>query len=105
MGYFAGESEVHGTGLFTTTAIKKGEVLGSFGTIPLTSPPDKSHPYQLKWVDGTYKVMTCQFRYINHSDTPNVDLYDDHTIVSSRDIEAYDELFSDYGDMKDPEYT
>ena len=42
--------------------------------------------------------MQCDFKYINHSRTPNVAYYDDLTVVALKAIKAGEELLHDYGE-------
>ncbi len=95
------ESPLHGRGLFATQFIPRDTVIGF-----LTAEPAPDHeldgPYVL-WVDGERPVrVTCDLRFINHSDEPNAVYYDDLSVVAVRDIRPGEELVHDYlGDAAD----
>ena len=49
------------------------------------------------WLDETRGVeVTCDLKYINHSDRPNACYYDDLSVVALRDIEPDEEITHDY---------
>ena len=65
-------SPIHGKGLFAQDFIAKDEILGTIQGIRT----NKDDSYTL-WITEDYPVrMLCKFKYINHSDSPNVVLYD-----------------------------
>jgi SET domain-containing protein len=87
-------SAIHGRGLFTRVPIASGTVLGYCEVVPTTQP----NAYTLSCPDRDVDV-TCIFRYINHSATPNVIYYGcDLSVVALCDIPAGSELTHDYGD-------
>lgn len=98
------ESPLHGRGLFATQFIPQDTVIGFLSTEPA---PDHEldGPYVL-WVDGVTPVrVTCDLRFINHSDQPNAAYYDDLSVVALRDIQPGEELLHDYvGDGVDADY-
>ena len=86
-------SLIHGKGLFTKSFIKKDTVLGKIRGIRTI-------------IDGTYVLwldefvgvrMLCKYKYINHSDAPNVILYDTLEVCALRDIYPGEEITHDYG--------
>jgi len=86
--------------LFGLRRIIKGETLGGFGWRPCKDKAEEDGPYGLTMGEhGRTKVvlMTCDFKYINHSKKPNVCLHTDYTVVALRDINCGDEIVSDYG--------
>ena len=89
------ESPLHGHGLFASRLIPAETVLGHLVT---ESVPDHEldGPHVL-WVDGEQPVkVTCDFRFINHSDEPNAAYFDDLTVVSLREIQPGEEILHDY---------
>lgn len=89
------ESPLHGRGLFAAAFIPADTVLGHLVTEP-AEDHELDGPYVL-WVDGDQPVkVTCDLRYINHSDTPNAVYYDDLTVVALRDILPGEEVLHDY---------
>ncbi|MCH9735850.1 MAG: SET domain-containing protein-lysine N-methyltransferase [Actinomycetia bacterium] len=100
MKFIARKSCIHGKGLYTCRPIKKGEVLGGLGWRPCNSKEEENGNYGCNWNDGTVRFITCDFKYINHSDFPNVVIYDDCSIVALRDISSGEEILSDYGEWK-----
>ncbi len=92
---YVAKSKIHGKGLFAAEKIKKGEVLATLKT----RKAKKDGPHVL-WVDDGktgYKVL-CDFKYINHSNDPNVAYYDDLTVVALRNIAPGEELTHYYGE-------
>lgn len=86
-------SNIHGFGLFTSIALKKGTLLGTCDVLKVEVPNE----YTLWCDDGFYEVQ-CILKYINHSAIPNVVYYDDFTVVALRDIAAGEELTHYYSD-------
>lgn len=86
------DSPIHGKGLFAQDYIKEGEVLGVIKGIR-TSENDS---YVL-WVSEDHAVrILCKFKYINHSDDPNVVLYDTLEVCALRDIAPGEEITHNY---------
>ena len=97
------ESPLHGRGLFATTLIPADTVIGLLKTEP-ASEDELDGPYVL-WVDGiTPTRVTCDLRFINHSDEPNAAYYDDLSVMAVRDIQPGEEILHDYmGDLGEEE--
>jgi len=88
-----GNSPIHGKGLFARGAIKQGTVLGKIRGIKTVH----DDAYVL-WLDEFTGVrMLCKYKYINHSDAPNVILYDTLEVCALRDIFPGEEITHDYG--------
>ncbi len=87
-------SAIHGKGLFATSPINPGAVLGYCQV----APTNKQGPYTLSTEEGDVLVL-CRFKYINHSSTPNVAYYDDFSLVALAPIRPGDELTHDYGEL------
>ena len=86
-------SPIHGKGLFTRGAIKQGTVLGKIRGFKTLC----DGAYVL-WLDEFTGVrMLCKYKYINHSDAPNVVLYDTLEVCALRDIYPGEEITHDYG--------
>lgn len=99
------QSPLHGRGLFATQHIPEDTVIGWL----ITEPADHNElegPYVL-WVDDQTPVrVTCDLRFINHSDQPNAAYYDDLSVMALRDIMPGEEIVHDYigdGDEEDVE--
>ncbi|MFI4859065.1 MAG: SET domain-containing protein [Phycisphaerales bacterium JB063] len=89
------ESPLHGRGLFARTLIPAHTVIGYLVTEP-ADEHEHDGPYIL-WVDGERPVkVTCDLRFINHSDAPNAAYYDDLSVMSLRDIQPGEEILHDY---------
>lgn len=86
-------SPIHGHGLFTNIAIKKGDLLGRCRVKIIPEP--NSHTL---WCEDGYFEVLCKLKYINHSEEPNVVYYDDFTVVALRNISVGDELTHCYGE-------
>ena len=97
------ESPLHGRGLFARVLIPADTVIGW-----VTAEPAEDHeldgPYVL-WVDGEKPVrVTCDMRFINHSDQANAAYFDDLSVMSLRDIAPGEEIVHNYmGDAADEE--
>lgn len=87
------KSPIHGTGLFATTSIKAGTLLGYCRTRKTKTPSD----YTL-WLESGPVDVTCRLKYINHSPSPNVAYYDDLSVVALKDLAPGDELTHHYGE-------
>lgn len=95
------QSPLHGRGLFATRLIRKDTVIGWLETEP-AGEHELEGPYVL-WVDGQTPVrVTCDLRFINHSDEPNAAYFDDLSVMALRDILPGEEILHDYmGDLVD----
>ncbi len=105
-------SEIHGIGLFAAERIPAGTVVWRFhrgidlvledGVLETLSPAAREQMLKYTYVDiRLHKRILCgdDARFFNHSDDPNcLDYPDDAggTTVAKRDIEAGEELTSDY---------
>lgn len=95
------ESPLHGRGLFATQYIPEGTTLGWLKT-KKAKKNKLDGPYVL-WIDGDKPVkVTCDLRFINHSNEPNACYYDDLSVMALRDIEPGEEIVHNYmGDAAD----
>ena len=85
------DSNIHGKGLFSTKKIRKNTILGKCKV----TKTKKSNAYSL-WVGNNMLDVTCDFKFINHSNKPNVVYYDDLTIVALKNIKVGEELTHEY---------
>ncbi len=94
-------SPLHGRGLFASQFIPQDTILGYLATEPADAN-ELEGPYVL-WVDDVTPVrVTCDLRFINHSDEPNAVYYDDLSVVALRDIQIGEEIVHNYmGDEED----
>lgn len=88
-----GNSLIHGKGLFARGLIKQGAILGKIKGIHTVH--DDAYVLWLSEFMGVR--MLCKYKYINHSDAPNVVLYDTLEVCALRDIYAGEEITHDYG--------
>lgn len=89
---YVDESSIHGKGLFAGTFIPAGSVLGS-----LTGEYTDTDGDYVLWLDESRGFLVqCNFRYINHSDSPNAVYYDTLEVCAVRDIEPGEELTHNY---------
>jgi len=95
---YAGESGIHGRGLFAGQTIKAGELIGKVKR----KRAKKDGPHVL-WVseDEGYQVDGL-LKYINHSLKPNAAYYDDLTVVALKNIPKDVEITHNYGDDWEP---
>ena len=89
---YVAPSRIHGKGLFASSGITEGSIIGWLMGKPCTS--DGSH---VLWISENQGVeVLCDLKYINHSDDPNAIYYDDLSVVALRDIDADEEITHDY---------
>ena len=85
-------SHIHGLGLFASAPISAGTTLGRLQVRPAEN--DGAH---VLWLSEDRAVeVTCDLKFINHSDRPNACYYDDLSVVALKDIEAGEEITHDY---------
>jgi len=85
-------SDIHGLGLFASSPIDAGTTIGW----AQVRPADRDGAHVL-WLSETRAVeVTCDLKYINHSDRPNACYYDDLSVVALHDIEIGEEITHDY---------
>lgn len=90
-------SDIHGQGLFARQLIKKNTLLGY-----LTGQPTDSDGMYVLWINGTDGFeVSCDLKYINHSDTPNACYYDDQSVMTLRDIQPDEEITHNYEGIVD----
>ena len=89
---YVAASRIHGKGLFASSLITAGSIIGWLQGRPSTV--DGSH---VLWISETQGIeVLCDLRYINHSDRPNACYYDDLSVVALRDIKPDEEITHDY---------
>lgn len=90
---YVAASAIHGRGLFAAAPIPGGTVIGF-----LEGRPSARDGRYVLWIGPDQAVeVTCNLKYINHSDRPNACYYDDLSVVALRDIEPGEEITHDYG--------
>lgn len=92
--FYVANSGIHGKGLFASSFISKNTLIG---TIKF-KPTQQDGPYSL-WSQDMQECVevTCDLKYINHSNIPNVAYYDDNTVVAIQDIQPHTEMTHHYG--------
>jgi hypothetical protein len=89
---YVASSPIHGLGLFAGGPIAAGAVIGW-----LTGIPCSSDGAYVLWLSEKQAIeVTCDLRYINHSDHPNACYYDDLSVVALCDIEPHAEITHNY---------
>ncbi len=89
---FVGESAIHGKGLFAQQTIQKDTVIGY-----LKGNKAATDGMYVLWLDNeTGFKVSCDLKYINHSDTPNACYYDDLSVVALRNINKDEEITHNY---------
>ena len=91
---YVGDSLIHGKGLFAKVFIAAESILGELeGEYTNT---DGDH---VLWLDQkTAFLVQGNFRYINHSDTPNAVYYDNLEVCALKDIQAGEEITHNYAE-------
>ncbi|MGI9331864.1 MAG: SET domain-containing protein [Gammaproteobacteria bacterium] len=90
-------SRVHGHGVFTREALRRGEWIGRFhGKL---TQRDGAHVLWVPRADGTYYGIRCtnELRYLNHARPSNCEFVEDD-LYAARSIRAGEEIFLDYGE-------
>ena len=89
---YVDDSGIHGRGLFAGRFIAEGEVIG----IVQGRETQEDGAYVL-WIDEEQAVeVTCNLRYINHSDNPNAAYYDTLEVCALTDIQPGEEITHNY---------
>ena len=89
---YVANSKIHGKGLFAAEPIAAGSIIGWLEGVPC----DIDGCYVL-WLSETRAIeVTCELKYINHSDKPNACYYDDLSVMALRDIAPHQEITHDY---------
>mgnify|MGYP000064403068 CR=1 FL=1 len=89
---YVASSELHGLGLFAAAPLGEDVVLGR-----LAGMPTYDEGIHVLWLtDELGLEVTNDFRFINHSSTPNCALTDVE-VVTLRAIGVHEELTHDYG--------
>jgi SET domain-containing protein len=89
---YISESKIHGQGLFARKSIKKGRIIGR-----LQGKPCAEDGRYVLWLNENQGLkVSCNLKFINHSDQPNACYYDDMTVVALRKISQDEEITHDY---------
>ncbi len=90
--YKVANSAIHGKGLFATTRIKKGTLIGN-----VKGKKTKRNGDYVLWIsDKQGFLVQNEMKYINHSSKPNAAYYDDLTVVALKNIKAGEEITHHY---------
>ena len=89
---YVDKSDIHGNGLYARIPIRKGAVIGKLQGRP--TRVDGSYVLWLTEKEGF--EVSCNLKYINHSDHPNACYYDDLTVVALRNIARGEEITHNY---------
>ena len=85
-------SLIHGKGLFAKKFIPADTVIGT-----LVGEYTFSNGDHVLWLDDfTGLKVLCDFRYINHSDTPNAAYFNTLEVCAIKDIQPDEEITHDY---------
>jgi SET domain-containing protein len=105
---YLSNSPIHGVGVFTPEPIAKGTLLWEFDpSVDWRITPDElerfPEPYQSRFrmycyllPEGIYVFCGDNAKFMNHSTDPNCDDPEGYYTIANRDIEAGEELTSDY---------
>ena len=87
------KSAIHGRGLFAAQPILKNTIIGY-----LEGKPSLDDGMYVLWLDDeTGFEVSCDLKYINHSETPNACYYNDKSVVALKDIKKDEEITHNYG--------
>lgn len=95
-------SSIHGRGVFAARDFQQGEVVGRYSSRK-TKLTAFDNPYVIEVYDDDgvlleHRIGTNDFRFINHSTTPNLEMGDDLVFIAARDIAKDEELTWFYGE-------
>lgn len=89
---YVNHSSIHGKGLFAGQQILKDSVIGY-----LKGKITHQDGRYVLWLDNkTGFEVSCDLKYINHSDTPNACYYSDKSVVALKDIQQGEEITHNY---------
>lgn len=89
---YAAKSRIHGMGLFARKRILKDTVIGY-----LQGELTDRNGIHVLWLDEeTGFKVSCDLKYINHSDSPNACYFNDKSVVALRDIAVDEEITHNY---------
>lgn len=96
-------SNIHGKGVFAARPFKKGEVVGVYQSRK-TKLKAEDNPFVIEVYDEEgvlvqHRIGTNEFRFVNHSTNPNLEM-NDHTLqfYAVKDIAKDEELTWHYGE-------
>lgn len=115
---FIGKSEIEGLGVFTSERIAAGspvwrfdprfDILVSNADLAAAPPPTRAlferYGYVMASCPDHMALDGDDGRFMNHSDTPNLDFSVPGSATAARDIEAGEELTCNYDDLADSPY-
>lgn len=84
----------YGWGLFTNKKFYRGDEIGRY----LTFNTKKLSDYSIRDPKEGLQDLICPFRYINHSDKPNVGYFADNWVRALHVVEKDQQLFAYYKD-------
>lgn len=90
--FYVSRSSIHGRGLFAATRIGAGQVIGRVRGVPTR----RNGPHVLWLSEKRALRVTCDLRFINHSESPNAKYYDDGQVVAIKAIRPHEEITHDY---------
>ena len=86
-------SNIHGNGLFAYRTIKAGTIIGK-----IKGRPTKTDGPYVLWLTARKAIkVSCQLKYINHSDRSNAAYLDNLEVIALRDIKRGEEITHNYG--------
>ena len=93
---YVDQSPIHGDGLFAAENLATGELIGFY-----KGPRVAEDGMHVLWVQGDDETWigyngTNRMRYMNHSDSPNAEMYERECYALS-DISVGEEITIDYG--------
>jgi len=102
---YVSNSPIHGRGVFSGERISKGAYVGTYEGIDNGPVTHHNEPFviyydqgeMLGW-EGGWRIGTNEFRFLNHSDTPNIEMDEDFHFWAARQIKENEELTWYYGD-------
>ena len=95
-------SDIHGRGVFAAKTFEAGDSVGHYQSRK-TKLKAEDNPFVIEVYDEAgvlveHRIGTNEFRYINHSTNPNLEMGDDLEFIAARDIALDEELTWFYGE-------
>jgi uncharacterized protein len=101
---YVSTSPVHGRGVFAGQRIKKGTYVGTYEGHDNGDVTWNNSRYVIYHYDDTveeptsWRIGTNEFRFLNHSDDPNLEMDEDYHFWARRTIKKDEELTWYYGE-------
>lgn len=101
---YVSPSPIHQRGVFAGEHIREGSYVGTYQGIDNGEVRDSNETYVIYDTEGdveeakSWRIGTNEFRFLNHSEKPNLEMDDEFHFWALRDIAPHEELTWHYGE-------